>query len=145
MLTANKTMTSWPLRVEPIACGSVDVWCISVKSMERRLEYLSSLLTVDEIRKAKAYRFERHRQRFCIARGMLRALLGEYLGCAAARVRFSQGAEGKPALAGRSGRPLHFNVSHSTAPTSWCTASATTPKSVPTSNIWIERWIAISS
>jgi len=113
MLTANKKVTAWPLRVEPIAHGSVDVWCVSVKSMERRLEYLSSLLTVDEIRKAKAYRFERHRQRFCIARGMLRALLGEYLGCAGARVTFSQGAEGKPALAGRSGRPLHFNVSHS--------------------------------
>jgi len=79
MLTANKKVTAWPLRVEPIAHGSVDVWCVSVKSMERRLEYLSSLLTVDEIRKAKAYRFERHRQRFCIARGMLRALLGEYL------------------------------------------------------------------
>ena len=113
MLTANKKLTAWPLRVEPIASGSVDVWCVSVKSMERRLEFLSSLLTVEEIRKAKAYRFERHRQRFCIARGMLRALLSEYLGCAAARVTFSQGVEGKPALAGRSGRPLHFNVSHS--------------------------------
>src|SRR5881227_1541732 len=101
MLTANNRLPSWPLRVDPIATGSVDVWCVSVRSLEQRLEALCSLLTREEIRKAKAFRFERHRRRFCIARGMLRALLGEYLGCSPAAVALAQGAEGKPALAAR--------------------------------------------
>jgi 4'-phosphopantetheinyl transferase len=107
--TANQKLPSWPLKVDPIASGSVDVWCMSVKSLERRLEALSSLLTTEEIRKAKAYKFERHRRRFCIARGMLRALLGEYLRCSPAGVALAQGAEGKPALAGRSHSALHWS------------------------------------
>jgi len=113
VLTANKRSAAWPLRVDPIATGSVDVWCLSVRSLEQRLEALSSLLTREEIQKAKAFRFERHRRRFCIARGMLRALLGEYLCCTPGSVMLAQGAEGKPALAARLRSPLHFNVSHS--------------------------------
>jgi 4'-phosphopantetheinyl transferase len=113
MITANKRIPSWPLRVDPIASGSVDVWCVSVTALERRLEALSGLLTPEEICKAKAYRFERHRRRFCIARGMLRAMLAEYLGCSPASVALAHGAEGKPALANHARGTLHFNVSHS--------------------------------
>jgi 4'-phosphopantetheinyl transferase len=113
VLTANKRSAAWPLRVDPIVTGSVDVWCLSVRSLEQRLEALSSLLTREEIQKAKAFRFERHKRRFCIARGMLRALLGEYLCCSPASVMLEQGAEGKPALAARLRSTLHFNVSHS--------------------------------
>ena len=110
---ANKRVPSWPLRIEPIADGTVDVWCVSLNTMERRLEYFSSMLNPEEITRAKAFKFERHRRRFCIARGMLRVLLSEYLGCAPQRIRLVQGAEGKPALAIRTPHPLHFNVSHS--------------------------------
>jgi 4'-phosphopantetheinyl transferase len=114
MLTANKKFPSWPLRVDVIAPGSVDIWCVSVRSLEQRLEALASLLTREEVRRAKAFKFERHRRRFCISRGMLRALLGEYLGWApGTTVPLAQGAEGKPALAPRLCSPLHFNVSHS--------------------------------
>ena len=101
MITANRRIPSWPLRIDPIARGSVDVWCVSVQSLERRLEALSALLTPTEIAKAKAYKFERHRRRFCIGRGMLRAMLGEYLGRSPADVALVHGAEGKPALAAR--------------------------------------------
>jgi len=45
MITANRRIPSWPLRIDPIARGSVDVWCVSVQSLERRLEALSALLT----------------------------------------------------------------------------------------------------
>lgn len=113
MITANRRIPSWPLKIDPIASGSVDVWCVSIQSMERRLEALSALLTPEEIAKAKAYKFERHRRRFCIARGMLRAMLGEYLGRSPAGIALAQGVEGKPALAARTGESLHFNVSHS--------------------------------
>ena len=113
MITANRRIPSWPLRIDPIARGSVDVWCVSVQSLERRLEALSALLTPAEIAKAKAYKFERHRRRFCIGRGMLRAMLGEYLGQSPGGIALAQGAEGKPALAGRARESLHFNVSHS--------------------------------
>jgi 4'-phosphopantetheinyl transferase len=113
MITANRRVPSWPLKIDPIVRGSVDVWCVSIQSLERRLEALSALLTPEEIAKAKAYKFERHRRRFCIARGMLRAMLGEYLGRSPADVALAHGAEGKPALAARAPESLHFNVSHS--------------------------------
>ncbi len=112
-MTANKRVPSWPIRVEPIAADSVDVWCVSVAVLERRLEALSGLLSAEEIRKAKAYRFDRHRRRFCVGRGMLRALLGEYLGCSPQNVALTQSPDGKPALAGRMRAKLQFNVSHS--------------------------------
>jgi 4'-phosphopantetheinyl transferase len=113
MLTANQRHTSWPLRVEPLRYGSVDVWCISLSTMERRLESLSALLSDEEIRKARAYRFDHHRRRFCIARGTLRALLGEYLQCSPRSLPLERGPGGKPTLAMSIGRGVHFNVSHS--------------------------------
>lgn len=113
MLTANQRHPSWPLRVEPLRSGSVDVWCISLGTMERRLESLSGLLSDEEIQKAKAYRFDHHRRRFCIARGMLRALLGEYLQCSPHSLPLQRGPGGKPALVMPIARRVHFNVSHS--------------------------------
>jgi 4'-phosphopantetheinyl transferase len=49
-----------------------------------------------------------------VARGLLRAILGRYLGCSPADVRFCYGPRGKPALNdARGGEALRFNLSHS--------------------------------
>lgn len=52
-----------------------------------------------------------HREYFVVARGVLRYLLGHYTGIPAARIRFAEGAHGKPELAEK---PRYgFNVTHS--------------------------------
>jgi 4'-phosphopantetheinyl transferase len=68
------------------------------------------VLSPEEREHAARFRFERGRERYTVARGVLRALLGAYLACAPQDLRFVYGARGKPAL-----EPgvLEFNVAHS--------------------------------
>jgi 4'-phosphopantetheinyl transferase len=70
---------------------------------------LRDVLSEDERERADRFHFARDRRRFTVARGVLRRLLGRYLGAPAAGVRFAYGAQGKPRL---DHTELHFNVSH---------------------------------
>ena len=69
---------------------------------------------LDEAERARASRFAfpKDRDLFVTTRGWLRLLLGGYLAERGARLSFSAGPNGKPALAGPSAK-VHFNVSHS--------------------------------
>jgi 4'-phosphopantetheinyl transferase len=75
------------------------------------MPYLS-LLSDDERSRAGGYVFERDRIRYIVARGLLRLLLGRYLGTDGATIQFGYNAFGKPALAGSFAGKLHFNLSH---------------------------------
>lgn len=69
------------------------------------------LLAAEERDRAAAFRFARDRDRYVIARGLLRCLLGERLDEDPTRIRFAYGGHGKPRLAHDSGP--RFNLSHS--------------------------------
>jgi 4'-phosphopantetheinyl transferase len=69
-------------------------------------------LSPDETDRASRFHFERDRRRFAAARGVLRALLGRYLGVDPSALVFAYGRHGKPSLA-PPWEGLHFNVSHS--------------------------------
>ncbi|MFM7424669.1 MAG: 4'-phosphopantetheinyl transferase family protein [Elainella sp.] len=73
------------------------------------------MLSADEQARAKRFYFAKDHDRFTLARGMLRLILGRYLNLAPAAVQFQYGAVGKPALAdaGTGAASLCFNVSHS--------------------------------
>ena len=71
-------------------------------------------LTADECQRAERYVFAKDRTHFVVARGLLRVLLGRYLGQDPPHLRFIYGPHGKPALAtDTGGGALRFNVSHS--------------------------------
>ena len=60
------------------------------------------------------FRFERDRRRYLVGRGLLRMLLGRYLGMTPHQVRFEYTVAGKPHLAPSQGeRLLRFNLTHS--------------------------------
>jgi 4'-phosphopantetheinyl transferase len=69
-----------------------------------------ALLSGDE--RSRAARLRRGRERFIVARGLMRTLLGEYLGIEPGRVELAYGERGKPRLAD-GGADLRFNLSHS--------------------------------
>ncbi len=71
------------------------------------------LLSNDERLRAGRLRSSRGSDRFVVARGILRALLGCYLAHRPERLFFSYGPHGKPELAGGLQAGLSFNVSHS--------------------------------
>lgn len=90
----------------------VHVWRWSLELPPERLAALERWLSPDERERAARFLFDRHRTAFIAARGTLRELLGEYLGCTPSEVAFSYSSYGKPALASPAST-LHFNLSHS--------------------------------
>ena len=71
-------------------------------------------LSADEQARSGRFYFERDREHFIVARGVLRAILGGYLNRMPACLSFSYSSHGKPALAGESdGDAIRFNMSHS--------------------------------
>jgi 4'-phosphopantetheinyl transferase len=81
------------------------------------LAVLPPLLSDGERVRWLRYRREEDRERSLLARGVLRIVLGRWLGRDPAGLRFAAGPHGKPFLADGAGRPLsggpRFNVSHS--------------------------------
>ena len=71
-------------------------------------------LAADEQARAERFYFERDREHFIVARGVLRAILGGYLNRAPEELSFCYSAYGKPSLAGEfEGDAIRFSVSHS--------------------------------
>jgi len=97
--------------------GELHLWLADLEQPAAVVRRCRGLLAADELKRADVFRFERHRSRFTVARGILRLLLGSYLGIEPDRVGFVYGRQGKPSLGERhlpaDGLGLRFNVSHS--------------------------------
>src|SRR5436305_2580468 len=95
--------------------AEVHVWRTSLRQEPEVLRALSLTLTAEELERAGRFHFRKDRESFVVARGVLRDILGRYLGVQPGRIRFSYGVYGKPALAAETcgGLPLRFNLSHS--------------------------------
>jgi len=94
--------------------GEVHIWRADLKQDRSTTETLTSLLSADERRRASKYYFQRDRDRFVIARGVLRTILGRYLNLSPVEIGFSFNQYGKPALCKRlEGSFLKFNLAHS--------------------------------
>ncbi len=92
----------------------IHIWSVRLDPPEGRVRELARLLSADEAERAARFRFDRHRRRFTVGRGVLRQLLGRYLGVDPAQIAFRYGHRGKPELAeGSPAGRLHFNLSHS--------------------------------
>src|ERR1700730_18249872 len=76
----------------------VHIWAIALDQPSARVSAFSDTLSPDEQIRAGRFHFDRDRNRFIVGRGWLRALLGQYLGCAPAQLQFDYGNRGKPAI-----------------------------------------------
>jgi 4'-phosphopantetheinyl transferase len=96
--------------------GEVHVWRVELDVPPPRLGALAATLDAAERARALRFRFDRHRDRWIVARGALRAILAAYLRRAPADLRLDTGAFGKPCLAEDAGTaPLRFNLAHGDA------------------------------
>ena len=92
----------------------IHVWHAALDREEKVLGQLESTLSLEEKARADRFHFVNDRNRFVVARGLLRELLGRYLHEAPAGLEFSYGQHGKPALSGRNASSgISFNLSHS--------------------------------
>jgi len=113
----------WAAGAEDFALGpqAVHVWRAGLDVEAAQVETLREILDENERSRAQGFLFERDRRRFIVSHGVLRVMLGRYLGIEPKEIGFAQNAWGKPsvaAAAGGSARPtgaldLRFNMSHS--------------------------------
>jgi len=98
----------------PLFDDDVHVWRASLDLATDRLHTMHTSLAPDEQARAARFKFDRDRQRFIAARGILREILGAYLSRPPASLSFTYGPHGKPGLnPNDGGRMIQFNVSHS--------------------------------
>jgi 4'-phosphopantetheinyl transferase len=96
---------------EPVlAAEEIHLWCVPLDRDAVRLDVCRAMLDGAERERHDRYRFDVHRDRFALRRGALREILGRYLGCEPAAVRFAVGPAGRPEIPGA---PLRFNLSDS--------------------------------
>ncbi len=93
-----------------ISPGTVHLWWARVSEAEPHLDRLRRTLNSDETERAARFRVEDARQRFIVARAVLRSVLGRATGVDPADLVFVYGEHGKPRLP--AGGPS-FNVSDS--------------------------------
>ena len=85
-------------------CDEVHVWRATLDQTPSQIQSFRHNLAADEQARAERFHFERDREHFIVARGVLRAILGGYLNRAPECLSFCYGSHGKPALAGESDR-----------------------------------------
>src|SRR5713226_2658116 len=92
----------------------VHVWKASLKPESPSVHSLIQTLSPDERARADRFHFQKDRECFIVARGLLRIILGRYLNMEPSCLQFCYNPYGKPALANESdGNGLRFNLSHS--------------------------------
>jgi len=92
----------------------VHVWDARVSAFAERENDLRATLDDAELQHADRFRFARDRTQYVVAHGLVRRLLGRYLGRPASALRFIIGPYGQPALDEPAARPaLEYNLSHS--------------------------------
>jgi 4'-phosphopantetheinyl transferase len=103
----------WRRRPETLTLGegSVHVFAAALTDPHAHAS-LVRLLSPDERERAARFQFELHRRRFVVARGLLRSILGSYLGVRPDGLRFAYGPRGKPRLE-MPPSTLRFSVAHS--------------------------------
>lgn len=93
----------------------VHVWTASRDAPDGVVEAMRALLTLDELKRADRFAVVRDRRQFAVGRGLLRVILGRYLGRAPESLRFVANVHGKPGLDPAAGDlpPIRFNLAHS--------------------------------
>jgi len=118
-LLTSSTASSWPTRTfrpsrfPGLSLDATEVHLWQAVLDDRPAAIFESFLAPDELARANRFHFEKDRNHFVVARGLLRNLLAAYLGIDSSKLHFSYAAKGKPFLSSESHAQISFNVSHS--------------------------------
>ncbi len=103
-----------PFRAAPLTATDVHLWTVDLAQSPELIAHLATILNAAEQERANRFYFPQDAQRFIVGRGMLRCIVGTYLGIAPHDVQLGYGDRGKPHIIG-SDPPtdLQFNLAHS--------------------------------
>ncbi len=105
-------INSWlpmPLNLT-LSTDEVHIFLAHLDVSAAQLPQLAQTLSSDEQARAERFYFEQHRHRYIAGRGILRTILGRYLGIEPEKVQFAYSSRGKPMLVSSQ---FSFNLSHS--------------------------------
>lgn len=92
----------------------VHIWRAFLDLPNKSVQEIKRSLSVDEIMKSERLSFERDKNNFIIARGILRLILACYLSVEPSAIRFCYEKDGKPRIQNAFGKKvIQFNLSHS--------------------------------
>ena len=106
-------MWNSPPKQLKLSDSDIHVWRADLNLPPEEIETLATTLSADESDRAHRFRFEKDRNRFIAARGILRSLLATYLNLHPSQIQFAYGDRGKPSLSIATPSNLSFNLSHS--------------------------------
>ncbi len=89
----------------------IHIWSAYLPSHVKDVSCFETILSEDEREKAYHFKFTKDQEQFILSRGILRCLLGEYLGVSPENVEIIYGLWGKPHVL--TDQSLFFNISHS--------------------------------
>ena len=104
-------MWKTPPSILKIDDSKIDIWSVSIEQHVNKLPDYWELLSSFEKEKANRFRFEKDKNCYVIARGLLRILLSRYLNLKSQKINFRYAEKGKPYLQHPSN--IKFNLSHS--------------------------------
>jgi 4'-phosphopantetheinyl transferase len=116
-LVSNSWKNTSSLKVLSQEClnGEVHIWCLDFNELcSTKLRAYHNLLSQDEKERARKFYFEKDRDHFICARGILRCLIGMYLDIVPSSLVFKYNLHSKPLLdVPPGGSDIYFNVTHS--------------------------------
>ena len=104
---------TWPASpfLETIAPDEAHLWAWALQPAPRDLSAYLQILDSQEQQRVQRFHFAADAERYAVAHGNLRRILGAYLNLAPERLCFESNQFGKPELAGETS--LKFSLSHS--------------------------------
>ncbi|MCP4537296.1 MAG: 4'-phosphopantetheinyl transferase superfamily protein [Chloroflexi bacterium] len=106
-------MWSHPPKTLKLAHDEIHVWRASLELTTAHITSLYASLSPDEQARANRFRFNKLREHFVAARGLLRAILSQYLHVSPGQLEFRYNPHGKPSLIPSEKYTVNFNLSHS--------------------------------
>jgi 4'-phosphopantetheinyl transferase len=106
----------WPVPPNhpSLDANTAHVWAVTIDADPTNIDRCLSLLSADELRRAKSFQVDSARRQFIITRAVLRSLLGRYLELSPGQVSIETNENKKPHLAEQDmSHGLQFNVAHS--------------------------------
>jgi len=96
-----------------LSLGEVHLWWVDLEQHRHLLDACQDLLDPQENQRTAAFHETAHRRDFILQRGILRFLLGTYLGLAPDSLQLEQSDSGKLSVHIGNRLELNFNLSHS--------------------------------
>jgi 4'-phosphopantetheinyl transferase len=97
-----------------LRADEIHIWIGELDQPVSEFNRFLQTISLDERMRAGWFHFQEKANRYIIRHGMLRMILGRYMGVKASALRFHHGKHGKPAMSEIIGKEnIRFNLSHS--------------------------------